>query len=75
MQQNHIQSLLSRLYAFDISQNIEHIMGGKDYQRLGIEKDGNRQRNSATIQDEEITTSRTSYAPIRHNTSQLQYNY
>ena len=36
-------------------------MGGKDYQRLSIEKDWNRQRNSATIQDEEITISRTSY--------------
>ena len=26
-----------------------------DYQRGSIEKDGNRQRNSATIQDEETT--------------------
>ena len=32
-------------------------------QRGSIEKDGNRQRNSATIQDEEN---------IRHNASQLQ---
>ena len=34
---------------------------GKDYQRGSIEKDGNRQRNSETIQDEEITISTTSY--------------
>ena len=46
-------------------------MDGKDYQRGSIEKVGNRQRNSATIQDEEITISKTSYR-IRHNTSQLQ---
>ena len=30
-------------------------MDGKDYQRESIEKDGNRQRNSETIQDEETT--------------------
>ena len=57
MQQSHIKSRLSRLDAFDISQNIENIMDGKDYQRLSIEKDWNRQRNSATIQDEDITIS------------------
>ena len=32
-------------------------MDGKDYQRGSIEKDGNRQRNSETIQDEENTVS------------------
>ena len=44
-------------------------MDGKDYQRGSIEKDGNRQRNSETIQDEE-----TKYLGhlIRHNTSQIQ---
>ena len=45
----------------DISQSIENIMDGKDYQIGSIKKDGNRQRNSATIQDKEITISRTSY--------------
>ena len=44
----------------DISQSIENIMDGKDYQRGSIEKDGNRQRNSATNQYEEMTISRTS---------------
>ena len=44
-----------------MSQSIENIMDGKDKQRGSIEKDGNRQRNSETIQDEEITISRTSY--------------
>ena len=44
-----------------ISQSIENIMDGKDYQRGSIEKDGNRPRNSETIQDEETTISRTSY--------------
>ena len=42
-------------------QSIENIMDGKDYQRGNIEKDRNRQRNSETIQDEEITIYRTSY--------------
>ena len=49
--------LLSRLGAFEvwvgprpISQNIENIMDGKDYQRGSIEKDGNRQINGETIQ-------------------------
>ena len=36
------------------------MMDGKDYQRGSIEKDGNRQRNSETVQDEETTISRTS---------------
>ena len=40
-------------------------MDGKDYQRGSIEKAGNRQRNNATIQDEEITISRTSKAGYR----------
>ena len=39
---------------------------GKDYQQGGIEKDWNRQKNSETIQDEEITISKL------HNSSQLQ---
>ncbi len=43
-----------------LSQSFENIMDGKDYQRGSIEKDGNRQRNSETIQDEETTISRTS---------------
>ena len=45
----------------DLSKSFENIMDGKDYQRGSIEKDGNRQRNSATIKDEEITISKTSY--------------
>ena len=32
-------------------------MNGKDHQRGSIEKDGNRQRNSETNQDEETTIS------------------
>ena len=44
-------------------------MDGKDYQRASTEKDGNKQRQSETIQDEETAISRT---PIRHNTSQIQ---
>ena len=44
-----------------ISQRIENIMNGKDYQQGSIEKDGNRQRRSETIQDEEITISKMSY--------------
>ena len=57
------KSLLSRLDAVEIvglSQSFKNIMDGKDYQRGSIEKDGNRQRNSETIQDEETTISRTS---------------
>ena len=42
----------------DISQSIENIMDGKDYQRESIVKDGNSQRNSATIQAEEIAISK-----------------
>ena len=56
------KSLLSILDAFEIwiyRRVLENIMDGKDYQRGSIEKDGNRQRNSETIQDEEITISRT----------------
>ena len=51
----------------DVSQSIENIMDGKHYQRGSIEKGGNRQKNSATIQNEEITISRNL---IKHNTSQ-----
>ena len=52
-----------------LSQSFENIMDGKDYQRGSIEKDGNRQRNSETIQDEELQ-----YLGhlMRHNTSQIQ---
>ena len=46
---------------FNTLRSIKNNMDGKDYQRGSIEKDGNRQRNSETIQDEEITISRTSY--------------
>ena len=55
-------SLLSRLDAFEIwiYRSFDNITDGKDYQRGSIEKDGNRQRNSETIQDEEITIPRTS---------------
>ena len=41
--------------------NTENIMDRKNYQRGSIEKDGDRQRNSETIQDQEIAISRTSY--------------
>ena len=52
---------LRRCGSRPISHSIENIMDRKDDQRGSIEKDGNRQRNSETIQDEEITVSRTSY--------------
>ena len=45
----------------DISQNIGNIMSGKDYQQESINKNGNRQRNRATVQDEDIAVSRISY--------------
>ena len=57
------KSLFSRLDAFEMwvyRRVFKNIMDGKDYQRGSIEKDGNRQRNSETIQDEETTISRTS---------------
>ena len=57
------KSLFSRLDAFEMwvyRRVLKNIMDGKDYQRGSIEKDGNRQRNSETIQDEETTISRTS---------------
>ena len=41
-----------------ITKSIENVMDGKDYQRGSIEKGGNRQINSETIQDEKITISR-----------------
>ena len=44
-----------------VSQSIENIMDGKDYQRGSTEKAVNRLRNSAKIQDEDITIYRTSY--------------
>ena len=43
-----------------LSPSFENIMDGSDYQRGSIEKDGNRQRNSEKIQDEETAISRTS---------------
>ena len=56
------KSLLSRLDAFEmwVYRSFKNIVDGKHYQRRSIEKDGNRQRNSETIQDEETTISRTS---------------
>ena len=56
------KSLLSRRDAFEmwVYRSFKNIMNGKDHQRGSIEKDGNRQRNSETIQDEETTISRTS---------------
>ena len=45
----------------DISQSSKNIMDGNNYERGSIEKDWNRQRNSETIRDEEITISLTSY--------------
>ena len=53
-----------------LSQSIENIMDGKDYQRGSIEKDGNRERNNETIQDEEIILCMTSHTAF--NSSQLQ---
>ena len=44
-----------------MSQSIENSMDGKDYQQGSFEKDSNRQIHSETIQDEDITISRTSY--------------
>ena len=57
------KSLLSRLDAFEmwVYRRVKNIMDGKYHQRLqrgSIEKDGNRQGNSETIQDEETTISR-----------------
>ena len=43
-----------------ISKSTENIMDSKNYQRGSSEKDGDRQINSETIQDQEITISRTS---------------
>ena len=57
------KSLLSKLDAFEMwvyAKSFENVMDGKDYKWGSIEKDGNRQRNSETIQDEETTISRTS---------------
>ena len=49
------------LWDVGISKSTENTMDGKNYQRGGIEKDGERQRNGETIQDQEITISRTYY--------------
>ena len=38
-----------------LSQSIVNIMNGKDHHRGSIEKDGNGERNSARIQDNEGT--------------------
>ena len=54
-------SNMKQIRGVNISQSIENNMDGNDYQRESIEKDGNRQRNSATNQDEETTISMTSY--------------
>ena len=62
------KSLLSRLDAFEMWVYGKYHGQKHFYQRGSIEKDGDRQRNSETIQDQEITISWTS----RHNTSQLQ---
>ena len=57
-------------YALDSTKRSTHVLqllmvrkchGRKDYQLENVEKDGNRQINSATIQDEKITISRTFY--------------
>ena len=55
----------------DISQSIENIMDGRDYQRGSIERDGTRQRNSEKIQEEEIAIS-VGHLIMRHSTSRLQ---
>ena len=57
--------LFSQAYT---KQSFENIMDGKDYQRGSIEKDGNRQRNSETI-----NTRKLQYLGhlIRHNSPQL----
>ena len=61
----HRYGQLQNLCCLDLiplsQQSIENIMDGNNYQRGSIEKDGNRQRDSATIHDEEITISWTSY--------------
>ena len=43
-----------------ISQSIENIMDGKNYRPGSIAKDGNKKRNSETIQEEDITLCGTS---------------
>ena len=43
-----------------ISQSIENIMDGKNYQPGSIAKDGKKKRNSETIQEEDITLCGTS---------------
>ena len=45
------KSLLPRLNAFEmwIYHRVENMLGGKDYQRGSIDKDGGGQRNDAAI--------------------------
>ena len=50
---------LKTILRVDISHSIEHVTDEKYYQRGSIEKDGNVKINSATIQYEEISISRT----------------
>ena len=59
---NHKISVVQtwRVWDVGLSQSFKNIMDGQDHQRGSIQKDGNRQRNSETIQDEETTISRTS---------------
>ena len=57
------KSLLSRLDAFEMwvyRRVLKISWTEKNYQRGSTEKDGDRQRNSETIQDQDITISRTS---------------
>ena len=57
------KSLLSRLDAFEmwVYRRVLKISWAEKITKRGsIEKDGDRQRNSETIQDQEITISRTS---------------
>ena len=58
---NHKISVVQtwRVWDVGLSQSLKKIMDGKDHQPGSIEKDGNRQRNSEIIQDDEITISRT----------------
>ena len=52
-----ITKFLLSILDVGISKSTENIMDGKNYQRGSIEKDGDRQRNSETIQDQEYRTS------------------
>ena len=62
MEQRHGKSTVVQMQCLcdvDISQSIENIMDGKDYQRGSIEKDASRQRNSAAIWDKKVAISKT----------------